>query len=116
MPRRASRDGDARRPRERVAAGRIRGRPARRSTPTPDDGTRLTGILPWDEATRPTYPVRPDPAEQRRTSRPSGRAQHLIDVHDHLRAELTQLRDVVEQVRQRARSTVGRGALGTSTR
>jgi alkanesulfonate monooxygenase SsuD/methylene tetrahydromethanopterin reductase-like flavin-dependent oxidoreductase (luciferase family) len=70
-------------------------------TPTPDDGTRLTGILPWDEASRPTYPVRPDPAEQAAY----GAAQlavprHLKEVHDHLRAELTQLRDVVEQVVQ----------------
>jgi len=70
-------------------------------TPTPDDGRRLTGILPWDEASRPTYPVRPDPAEQAAY----GAAQlavprHLKEVHDHLRAELTQLRDVVEQVVQ----------------
>jgi hemerythrin-like domain-containing protein len=27
-------------------------------------------------------------------------AQHLVDVHDHLRRELTQVRDVVAQVRQ----------------
>ena len=68
-------------------------------TPTPDDGTRLTGILPWDEASRPTYPVRPDPVEQA-AYRPAQLAvpQHLKDVHDHLRAELTQVRDVVEQV------------------
>ena len=68
-------------------------------TPTPDDGTRLTGILPWDEASRPTYPVRPGPVEQA-AYRPAQLAvpQHLKDVHDHLRAELTQVRDVVEQV------------------
>jgi Luciferase-like monooxygenase/Hemerythrin HHE cation binding domain len=70
-------------------------------TPTPDDGTRLTGILPWDEASRPTYPVRPDPAEQAAYG-PAQLAvpRHLKEVHDHLRAELTQVRDVVEQVVQ----------------
>ena len=67
--------------------------------PTPDDGTRLTGILPWDEASRPAYPVRPDPAEQAAYG-PAQLAvpRHLTEVHDHLRAELTQVRDVVEQV------------------
>ena len=67
--------------------------------PTPDDGTRLTGILPWDEASRPAYPVRPDPAEQAAYG-PAQLAvpRHLMEVHDHLRAELTQVRDVVEQV------------------
>ncbi|MFL6166285.1 MAG: LLM class flavin-dependent oxidoreductase [Ornithinibacter sp.] len=67
--------------------------------PTPDDGTRLTGILPWDEASRPTYPVRPDPAEQAAYG-PAQLAvpRHLKEVHDHLRAELAQVRDVVEQV------------------
>ena len=49
--------------------------PAAVVTPTPDDGTRLTGILPWDEASRPTYPVRPDPAEQAAYGRPSWRCR-----------------------------------------
>lgn len=77
-------------------------------TPTPDDGTRLTGTLPWDEASRPTYPVRPDRASQA-GYRPAQLAvpQHLKDVHDHLRAELTQVRDVVEQV---VRGHLGVGA------
>ena len=68
-------------------------------TPTPDDGRRLTGILPWDEASRPTYPRRPT-AQEQATYGPAQLAvpQHLIDVHDHLRAELAQVRDVVEQV------------------
>ena len=67
--------------------------------PTPDDGIRLTGILPWDEASRPTYPRRPDPGEQAAYG-PAQLAvpQHLVDVHDHLRAELAQVRDVVDQV------------------
>ncbi len=68
-------------------------------TPTPDDGRRLTGILPWDEASRPTYPRRADAQEQAGYG-PAQLAvpQHLIDVHNHLRSELTQLRDVVDQV------------------
>lgn len=67
--------------------------------PTPDDGTRLTRDLPWDESTRPTYPVRPDPAAQQGYSAQQlATPQHLVDVHDHLRSELVQVRDVVDQV------------------
>jgi hemerythrin-like domain-containing protein len=65
-------------------------------TPTPDDGTRLLAEQPWDEATRPTHDG-PDgasypPAQQ-------GVAQHLVDIHDGLRAELEQVRGVLDQVR-----------------
>ena len=45
----------------------------------------------------------------RRPSRPC--PQHLVDVHDHLRGELAQLRDIVDQVRRGALS-IGRGAVG----
>ena len=55
--------------------------------PTPDDGTRLTGELSWDEASRPTYPVRPDPGEQAAyDAHQLAVPQHLVEVHDHLRA------------------------------
>ncbi|MGC5584938.1 LLM class flavin-dependent oxidoreductase [Ornithinimicrobium sp. W1665] len=67
--------------------------------PTPDDGTRLTGELAWDEDARPSAPA-PEGAP---TSYPSGRLalpQHLIDIHDHLRTELSSVRDVVDQVRR----------------
>lgn len=65
-------------------------------TPTPDDGTRLLAEQPWDEAARPTHDG-PDgasypPAQQ-------GVAQHLVDIHDGLRAELEQVRGVLDQVR-----------------
>jgi alkanesulfonate monooxygenase SsuD/methylene tetrahydromethanopterin reductase-like flavin-dependent oxidoreductase (luciferase family) len=65
-------------------------------TPTPDDEQRLSSERAWDEASRPTGPA-PDPA---RTYSAQERAagRHLIDVHDHLRAELAQLRDLIEQV------------------
>ncbi|GAB3713998.1 LLM class flavin-dependent oxidoreductase [Mariniluteicoccus flavus] len=80
---------------EPVAVGAVR--------PTPDDGVRLTGDLPWDEASRPRAAV---PREAAYTAAQQARPQHLIDVHDQLRAELTQLRDVVDQVR-RGHLTVG---------
>jgi iron-sulfur cluster repair protein YtfE (RIC family) len=81
---------------------------ARVVTPTPDDGRRLTGILSWDEASRPTYPVRPEPAAQAGYG-PAQLAvpQHLKDVHDHLRSELIQVRDIVAQV---VRGHLGVGA------
>jgi alkanesulfonate monooxygenase SsuD/methylene tetrahydromethanopterin reductase-like flavin-dependent oxidoreductase (luciferase family) len=66
---------------------------AARPTPVPE---RLTGETVWDESTRPTGPAR-DPARTY-TPREQAAGQHLIDVHDALRAELAQLRDLVEQV------------------
>jgi alkanesulfonate monooxygenase SsuD/methylene tetrahydromethanopterin reductase-like flavin-dependent oxidoreductase (luciferase family) len=64
--------------------------------PTPDDGSRLSTEKVWDESSRPTGPV-PDPD---RSYLPHDRAvgQHLVDVHDGLRAELVQLRGLIEQV------------------
>jgi alkanesulfonate monooxygenase SsuD/methylene tetrahydromethanopterin reductase-like flavin-dependent oxidoreductase (luciferase family) len=60
-------------------------------TPAPERASSL-----WDETTRPAGPAR-DPS---RTYSPREQAvgRHLIDVHDALRGELTQLRDLVEQV------------------
>jgi iron-sulfur cluster repair protein YtfE (RIC family) len=66
------------------------------ATPTPDDGRRLSDVEPWDESTRPTGPAA-DPA-RRYTPDQQAAGRHLIDVHDALRAELIQLRDVIEQV------------------
>lgn len=68
-------------------------RPALTVTPTPDDGVRRTEPV-WDESERPT------------TGRPEvdgpepEAAQHLIEIHDHLRGELAQVRDVLDQVRR----------------
>jgi hemerythrin-like domain-containing protein len=82
--------------------------------PTPDDGERLTAPR-WDESTRPhREPSAPDVAYS-----DQGRAvgQHLIDVHDMLRRELGELREVVAQVRAgrlragEARSTLNEMAL-----
>jgi len=64
-------------------------------TPTPD-GPRTSAETAWDESTRPTGPA-PDP-ERRYTPDQQAAGKHLIDVHDGLRAELSRLRDMVEQV------------------
>ena len=65
-------------------------------TPTPDDGRRESRYVAWDESTRPTGPA-PDPG-RRYTADQQAAGQHLIDVHDGLRAELARLRDLVGQV------------------
>jgi alkanesulfonate monooxygenase SsuD/methylene tetrahydromethanopterin reductase-like flavin-dependent oxidoreductase (luciferase family) len=64
--------------------------------PTPDDGTRFSSERLWDESARPAGPEA-DP-ERRYTAHEQAVGQHLVDIHDGLRAELAQLRDVIEQV------------------
>jgi hemerythrin-like domain-containing protein len=66
-------------------------------TPTPPPAERFTAELPWDESTRPRYPA---PTRATYTEAQQAYPQHLVDIHDALRAELTQLRDVVDQVRR----------------
>jgi hemerythrin-like domain-containing protein len=73
--------------------------------PTPDDGTRLSKTSPWDESTRPHRPPAPVDAAYGDTARKLG--QHLVDVHDVLRRELNELRELVVQVRDGA---LGAGA------
>jgi hemerythrin-like domain-containing protein len=71
-------------------------------TPTPDDGERLSERAPWDESTRPHRPT-----SHGQTGYPdSGRqvGQHLIDVHDMLRRELSELRSLLADVRDGALS------------
>jgi hypothetical protein len=70
--------------------------------PTPDDGRRLSTTAPWDESTRPRRA--PSGAEQTYTDRGQLVSQHLIDVHDMLRRELGELRDVLARVRAGALS------------
>jgi len=64
--------------------------------PTPPPSRRFSDVQPWDETTRPTSPP-PDPGA---TYPEQGRqfARHLIEIHDHLRQELAQVRDLVAQV------------------
>ena len=64
--------------------------------PTPDDGVRLSDHAMWNESERPTGPG-PEP-ERRYTAHEQASGQHLIDVHDHLRAELTQIYNLIDQV------------------
>ena len=55
-------------------------------TPTPDDGHRFSAVTVWDESTRPVGPGDAGDVVYSATGRTDG--QHLIDVHDHLRAEM----------------------------
>ncbi len=75
-------------------------------TPTSDDGTRLSATLPWDESARPSYAGRGEADQSAGYLHPTI-PQHLVDIHDHLRGELAQVRDVVDQVR---RGQLGVGA------
>ena len=65
-------------------------------TPTPDDGSRLSPVPLWDEKERPAGPP-PDPDRQYSPAELAA-SQQLVDIHDHLRAELTQVRDLIGQV------------------
>ncbi|WP_405067783.1 LLM class flavin-dependent oxidoreductase [Kribbella sp. NBC_01510] len=64
--------------------------------PTPPPAVRRSAVQVLDESERPTGPAL-DP-DRRYTPYQLSSGQHLIDVHDHLRAELEQIRDLVEQV------------------
>jgi alkanesulfonate monooxygenase SsuD/methylene tetrahydromethanopterin reductase-like flavin-dependent oxidoreductase (luciferase family) len=64
--------------------------------PTPPPAVRRSAVQVLDESERPTGPAL-DP-EHTYTPYQLSSGQHLIDVHDHLRAELEQIRDLVEQV------------------
>ena len=65
-------------------------------SPTPDDGVRLSAETVWDESARPLAPA-PDPAARYPESDRSY-ARDLVGVHNHLRSELAQLRDMIAQV------------------
>lgn len=73
--------------------------------PTPPPPVRRSAVQVLDESERPTGPA-VDP-ERTYTPYQLSSGQHLIDVHDHLRAELEQIRDLVEQV---AAGSLGVGA------
>lgn len=68
--------------------------------PTPPPDQFLVSDLPWDEAERPYR--RPSGTDVSYTSRGRAVGQHLIEVHDGLRSELTTVRDVLDQVRRGA--------------
>ena len=64
--------------------------------PTHDNGVRLSAETVWDESARPLAPA-PDPAA-RYTESDRSYARELVGVHNHLRSELAQLRDMISQV------------------
>ncbi len=68
-----------------------------RARPTHDDGSRLSTRTMWDESVRPQRPAAPAGHDYAESAQAAG--QHRIDVHDHLRAELDQLRDLIGQVK-----------------
>jgi alkanesulfonate monooxygenase SsuD/methylene tetrahydromethanopterin reductase-like flavin-dependent oxidoreductase (luciferase family) len=64
--------------------------------PTPDSGVRLSAERVWDESRRPHGPAPAPDASYSAAGRAV--AGELIAVHDHLRGELGQLRDMIDQV------------------
>ncbi|SCE81016.1 Flavin-dependent oxidoreductase, luciferase family (includes alkanesulfonate monooxygenase SsuD and methylene tetrahydromethanopterin reductase) [Micromonospora matsumotoense] len=82
-------------PGEVVRAGGIAGLAV---TPTPAPQVRHSDHRLWDESTRPVAP----PAPQGHVYSPQAQAAggHLVDVHDHLRRELSEIRDLLDQVRR----------------
>jgi Hemerythrin HHE cation binding domain len=82
-------------------------------TPTPDTGERLSTARLWDEASRPAGPEPPGGAAY--SARGRAVAGHLIEIHDHLRAELTQIRDLIGQVRDSAGAARARSAINQMT-
>lgn len=81
--------------REAIAAG---GSTVLAITPTPAPGIRSSSHQLWDESTRPISP--PAPAGHVYTDRAAAIGRELVGVHDHLRHELAQVRDILEQVKE----------------
>lgn len=73
--------------------------------PTPAPASRHGDDVHWDEEQRPHAAPRPSGEAFSRTG--VAIASHLIDVHDHLRKELDQIRDLVTQVRAAGLAAVG---------
>jgi hemerythrin-like domain-containing protein len=71
---------------------------ARETEARETDAWRLPGGQVWDESARPTAPLAPGGYPYSRRGKLIG--NHLKDVHDHLRAELSQVRDLLRQVKQ----------------
>lgn len=66
------------------------------ATPTQPPATRLSARAPWDESTRPAAPA-PAPGLTY-TAEQTAQGRLLIDVHDYLRNELTEIRGLVDAV------------------
>lgn len=90
-------------PRRGAVASLVAGEATRRQLrdrlgvePTPDPGARLSAETVWDEAERPVGPA--DDLAGRYSAAGRSHARELVAVHDHLRSELAQLRDMIAQV------------------
>jgi hemerythrin-like domain-containing protein len=59
----------------------------------------MTDDTPWDESTRPTLA---EPADTAYSPAEETYHRHLVEIHDHLRSELTRLHGVIEEVRRGA--------------
>ena len=81
-----------------------------RPTPPPEP---LTSVQLWDEAARPAGPQPPPDAAYSPHRRAI--AGHLVQVHDHLRAELAQIRDLIGQVRDGEGAAQARSAINQMT-
>jgi alkanesulfonate monooxygenase SsuD/methylene tetrahydromethanopterin reductase-like flavin-dependent oxidoreductase (luciferase family) len=68
--------------------------------PTPDERIRLSERAPWDDSTRP-HRDRSGP-EVKYTDQGRRDGKQLIEVHNLLRSELSELRDILRQVRDGA--------------
>jgi len=90
------------------------GTSAGQAAPAPESGESKGASRFWDEAARPVAP--PAPAGHQYSARGLAVGRHLADVHDHLRQELDQVRDLLEQVK-RGSMTAGaaRAALNEMT-
>ena len=82
-------------------------------TPTPDTGERLSAVRLWDESSRPAGPEPPHDAAY--SSHGRAIAGHLVEIHDHLRAELARIRDLIGQVRDGASAALVRSAINQMT-
>jgi hypothetical protein len=79
-------------------------------TPTVDDGARRSAEAAWDESARPHRRASGPEVSYTASGRRAG--QHLIDVHNALRKELSELHEILGQVRDGAMSAAAaRGAL-----
>ncbi|HLK00200.1 MAG TPA: LLM class flavin-dependent oxidoreductase [Streptosporangiaceae bacterium] len=66
--------------------------------PTPDDGVRLSSTRIWDESTRPIWPAPAPPPEGYPAANRQASAE-LVAVHNMLRQELSELRELITQVK-----------------
>jgi len=81
-----------------------------RPTPPPEP---LTAVQLWDESTRPDGPQPPPGAAYSPLCRAI--AGHLVQVHDHLRTELAQIRDLISQAGDEVDVAQARSAINQMT-